>query len=101
MKMHEPTIDEMLEYLRRAGNEHYHAYENDILLAAIRAILELHRDPKMFFASEEGAMRIGLECIRAFVERVSTRFSKGDIACFSAMLDELAALESEVKNGQT
>jgi CHASE3 domain sensor protein len=65
--MSEPTIDEMLKYLEQSI-----PYSRDIPeYAAIRAILEAHRDIAVIAAVYETQPQIELEAIRAFVDKAS------------------------------
>jgi len=112
--MSEPTIDEMLAIVDSAI---FNCTPDDAvrLRAAIRAILEQHRDDDIIqrIASieiEKECERQKLEAIRAFVERVRKRVhnkypdalsfvtqSGWEVALVESLLDELAAMESEVK----
>jgi hypothetical protein len=87
--MSEPTIDEMLAFLNNLDGEvrdgvafDIHRLEFITLTAAIRAILEQHRDglcfSKMKWQDEDlrkAVQESRVECIRAFVERVMVRLS--------------------------
>jgi hypothetical protein len=93
--MSEPTIDEMLKVLDSIPE----TYLNDKEIEAIRAILEQHRDlAKHGYTQiplEPMALKgqIGLEAIRAFVERVEKRPEHWK----AAIMNELAAMEKETQ----
>jgi len=92
--MIEPTIDEMLDWLDQ--------WEGDNgRVAAIRAILEQHREVEALCNRN-----VQLEAIRAFVERVEGRLPDYDTgrgadamlkAYRQAVYDELAAIEKETE----
>jgi hypothetical protein len=93
--MSEPTIDEMLDWLDQ--------WEGDNgRVAAIRAILEQHRDSSMdairaVISEERGR---DLLVIRAFVERVEKRVMEspaGSDLWVHGLYDELAAMEKETE----
>jgi hypothetical protein len=90
--MSEPTIDEMLDWLDQ--------WEGDNgRVAAIRAILEQHRDGSMdairaVISEERGR---DLLIIRAFVERIDKRLESmpSYATADDAIREELAAMEKE------
>jgi hypothetical protein len=104
--MSEPTIDEMLAFLNNLDGEvrdgvafDIHRLEFITLTAAIRAILEQHRDSSMdairaVISEERGR---DLLVIRAFVERVNERYlAWGDVGAYGdCVRDELAEMEKE------
>jgi hypothetical protein len=89
--MIEPTIDELLDWLRFVDRELYEV--GSFEAKAIRAILEKHRDGNLWFP---------IDVVRAFVERVKARRydlnNTGDIQPWAHAVDaELAAMEQEAK----
>lgn len=101
--MPEPTIDELLGWLEitvKMAEKVTIDKQSPAMHHAIRAILKQHRDPDMLFLSEAGVMSIGLECIRAFVERVEKHvgvpWTEDYVGRFYiAIKEELAAMEAE------
>jgi hypothetical protein len=106
--MSEPTIDEMLEWVDEAWIHGEVTGKIRVMVGAIRAILEQHRDggdidvhslnripPKRTYAV---VPRGELEAVRAFVERVDKRVhSSSCINDWMAMQGELAAMEKEAE----
>ena len=102
--MTEPTIDEMIAYVRYcearwpADAESPDSVE---LLAAIRAILEQQRTETLEWARP--TEQIGLEAIRAFVERVEKKAHATAAPYYwckafaKAVGEELAAMEKEAE----
>jgi hypothetical protein len=97
--MSEPTVDEMLQYLKRHTGE----YGWDQIRAAIIDILEAHRELAKVDQMEL-TRQVELEAIRAFVERVERRlpsYSSGRGAdewlknYHRAVKDELDAMQQE------
>jgi hypothetical protein len=119
--MSEPTIDEMLgtidalsEFVEQNNVISWGAYQSR--LAAIRAILEQHRDDgNVYIRTDKGLQPVvpgpvpvwpnELEAIRAFVERVLNKYDDAKLATElpweefleEVLQDELAALEKEVE----
>jgi hypothetical protein len=93
--MTEPSIDEMLIWV--SGLEHWNPdtlNDNKVMLRAIRAILEQHREVEALCNRN-----VQLEAIRAFVKRVERRIEErygfGLKAECKTMREELAAMEKE------
>jgi hypothetical protein len=103
--MTDPTIDQMLIWV--SGLEHWNPdtlNDNKVMLRAIRAILEQHRDTSIdairaVISEERGR---DLLVIRAFVERVGVHYASdklwgtGEIETYLRLMrEELAAMEKE------
>jgi hypothetical protein len=106
--MTEPTIDDMLAWLDGANTPTDFYERSPRLREAIRAILEGHRPPPPSLAEARRAFlieerhEVGLQAIRAFVERVEKRLpdyntGKGADSWLKAyrvaVMDELAEME--------
>lgn len=101
--MTEPTIDEMLNWLRLVQETWTDGSRTKPTINAIRAILEQRRPTEENLAADEAARRhVELEAIRAFVERVGVRYASdklwgtGEIENYLRLMrDELAAMEKD------
>ena len=105
--MTDPTIDEMLEWLRLTQEEYFtithpewgrvQGEPSGTYIRTIRALLEQHRHG--LFRTE--GQNLKLEAIRAFVERVARRYAEDNhpwskvVAYMKPLRDELAAMEKE------